>query len=131
MSLEAIRMGFTMAQILGLLVCAGDVGNAFLYGRTREQVYLIAGVEFGPKIAGKRMIIFKSLYGLKMLSARFHEHLSERLKKMGYVPSKAYLDLWIKRNGDHYEFIAWFVDDVISFSKDPISVMNELKKTYV
>ena len=37
-SLEAIRMGFIMAQILGLLVCAGDVGNAFLYGRTREQV---------------------------------------------------------------------------------------------
>ena len=49
---------------------------------------------------------------------------------MGYVPSKAYLDLWIKKNGDHYEFIARFVDDV-SFSKDPISVMNELKKTYV
>ena len=50
---------------------------------------------------------------------------------MGYVPSKAYIDLWIKKNGDHYEFIAWFVDDVISFSKDPISVMNELKKAYV
>jgi len=50
---------------------------------------------------------------------------------MGYVPSKAYLDFWIKRKGDHYEFIARFVDDVISFSKDPLSIMNELKKTYV
>ena len=105
-SLEAIRMGFIMAQVLGLLVCAGDVGNAFLYGRTREQVYVIAGPEFGPKIAGKRMIIFKSLYGLKTSSARFHEHLSEKLRKMGYIPSKAYLDLWIKKNGDHYEFIS-------------------------
>ena len=77
------------------------------------------------------MIIFKYLYGLKTSSAKFHEHLSEKLRKMGYVPSKAYLDLWIKRNGDHYEFIARFVDDIISFSKDLISVMNELKKTYV
>ena len=51
--------------------------------------------------------------------------------KMGYVPSKAYLDLWIKRNGDYYVLIAHFVDDVISFSKDPIIVINELKKTYV
>ena len=130
-SLEAIRMGFIMAQILGLLVCAGDVGNAFLYGRTKEMVYVIAGPEFGPSLVGKRMIIFKSLYGLKTSSARFHEHLSEKLRLMGYIPSKAYLDLWILKQGDHYEYIACFVDDIISFSKDPISIMNELKKTYV
>src|SRR5687768_560198 len=77
------------------------------------------------------MIIFKSLYGLKTSSARFHEHLSEKLILMGYVPSKAYLDLWILKKADHYEFIARFVGDVISFSKDPLSIMNELKKTYV
>ena len=106
MSLEAVRMGFILAELLGLLICAGDVGNAFLYGRTRETVYVIAGPEFGPKLAGKRMIIFKSLYGLKTSAARFHEHLSMKLRQMGYVPSKVYLDLWIKRNGDHYDFIA-------------------------
>ena len=117
-----------MAQILGLLVCAGDEGNAFLYGRTREQAYVIAGAEFGPKIAGKWMIIFKSLYGLKTSSAKFHEHLSKKLRKMGYVPSKAYLDLWIKKNADHYKLITQYVDDVFSFSKNLISVMNELKK---
>lgn len=31
---------------------------------------------------------------------------------------------------DHYEYIARYVDDIISFSKDPISIMNDLKKTY-
>src|SRR5688500_14546070 len=50
---------------------------------------------------------------------------------MGYIPSKAYLDLWILKKTDHYEYIARFVDDVISFSKDPLSIMNELKTTYV
>ena len=50
---------------------------------------------------------------------------------MGYIPSKAYLDFWIKRKGDHYEFIGHFVDNVISFSKNPLSIMIELKKTYV
>ena len=33
--------------------------------------------------------------------------------------------------GGHYEYIERHVDDVISFSKDPLSVMEELKKTSV
>ena len=50
---------------------------------------------------------------------------------MGYKPSKAYPDLWYKRVEDRYEYIARYVDDVISFSKNPLSIMEELKKTYV
>ena len=77
------------------------------------------------------MIIDRSLYGLKSSSARFHEHLSVRLRQMGYRPSKADPDLWMKKNGDHYEYIARFVDDVISFSKDPMKVMKDLEKHYI
>ena len=67
-------MGCIIPWILKLLICTGDVGNAFLYGKTRKQVYVIAGMEFGPKIAGKNTIIFKSLYGFKTSSARFNDH---------------------------------------------------------
>eukprot|EP00978_Attheya_sp_CCMP212_P039249 scaffold202574_cov16-Attheya_sp.AAC.1 len=56
-----------------LQVCAADVGNAFLYGKTREKVYVIAGPELGDD-DGKRMIIDKGLYGLRTSGARFHEH---------------------------------------------------------
>jgi hypothetical protein len=129
-SMEAVRLGFILARMNGLQVCAGDVGNAFLYGKTREKVFVIAGEEFG-KDAGKRMIIDRSLYGLKSSSARFHEHLSERLRNMGYLPSKADPDLWYKKIGDHYEYVARFVDDVISFSKDPMAVMKALEKHYI
>ena len=115
----------------GLKVCAADIGNAYLNGRTREKVYVIAGPEFGPEIRGKRMIIDKALYGLKSSGARFHEHLSAKLRKMGYRPSKADSDLWYKWTGTHYEYIARYVDDVISFSKDPLKVMKELEKIYV
>ena len=130
-SLEAVRMGFLLADMNGLLVCAGDVGNAFLYGKTREKVYIIAGPEFGPDLEGKRLIIYKSLYGLKSSSARFHEHLSETLKQLGFRPSLAYNDLWMKECGDHYEYIARYVDDVIAFSKDPMTIMDKLKKIYI
>jgi hypothetical protein len=110
--MEAVRLGFILAMN-GLQVCAG---NAFLYGKTREKVFVIAGEEFG-KDAGKRMVIDRSLYGLKSSSARFHEHLSIRLRQMGYKPSKADPDLWYKKVGEHYEYVARFVDDVISFSR--------------
>jgi len=100
-----------------LEVVAGDVGNAFLNGWTKEMVYFIAGPEFGPELEGKRLIAVKAIYGLKSSSARFHEHLSIALQKLGFRPSKADPDLWIKRIDNHYEYIARYVDDVIVFSK--------------
>ena len=48
--MEAVRLGFIFADLNGLLICAGDVANAFLYGTTRERVHIIAGPEFGPEI---------------------------------------------------------------------------------
>ena len=129
-SMEAVRLGFILARLNGLLVCAGDVGNAFLYGKTREKVYVIAGEEFGEN-KGKRMIIDRSLYGLRSSAARFHEHLSVKLKKMGFLPSKADPDLWYRKHDGHYEYIARFVDDVIAFSKDPMAIMKELEKNYI
>ena len=131
-SMEAVRLGFILAHLNNLLVCAGDIGNAFLNGKTREKVYIIAGPEFGPELEGKRLLIDKSLYGLKTSAARFHEHCSAKLRKMGFKPSKADPDLWIKKldNGT-YEYVARFVDDLIAFSKDPMSIMKELENTYI
>ena len=130
-SMEAVRLGFLMAKMNDLKVCAGDVGNAFLYGKTREKLYVVAGPEFGPELAGKRLIIDRSLYDLKSSAARYHEHFSATLRKMGYLPSKADPDLWMKWNPEEncYEYIARYVDDVISFSKDPMKVMKTLADT--
>jgi hypothetical protein len=79
-SMEAVRLGFIIARMNGLLVCAGYVGNVFLYGTTKEKYYIIAGPEFGLDVEGKRLAINKSLYGVKSSAARFHEHLSSTLK---------------------------------------------------
>ena len=50
---------------------------------------------------------------------------------MGYKPSKADPNSWFKEVGDHYEYVARFVDDVISFSMDPMAVMKDLEKHYI
>jgi hypothetical protein len=50
---------------------------------------------------------------------------------MGYRPSKADSDFWIKQCSDgHYVYIASYVNDVISFSRDPMKVIKEFKKEY-
>jgi hypothetical protein len=45
------------------------VGNAFLYKKTKEKVYITAGPDIGINLHGKNMIIDKSLYGLKTSTA--------------------------------------------------------------
>ena len=130
-SMEAVRLGFMFAPLNNLQVCAGDVGNAFLNAKTNEKVFIIAGPEFGPELEGKRLLIDRSLYGLKTSAARFHEHLSVKLQDLGYNPSKADPDLWIKHCADgHYEYIARYVEDIISFSRNPMAIIEELKKHY-
>ena len=100
----------------------------FLYGKTREKVYVIAGEEFGEH-KGKQMLIDKGLYGLASSAARFHDKLSLTLRDMGFVPSKADYDLWMRKKDDHYEYIATWVDDLLVFSKKPMKVIVTIKET--
>ena len=86
-----------------------------------------SGPEFGDW-SGKRAIIKKALYGLIGSCAQFHRHLCVELGKLGFVPSKADQDLWIREAGDHYEYVAKYIDDLLLISRDPMSILNQLKK---
>ena len=46
---------------------------------------------------------------------------------MKFLPSKADADLWIRRNKDHYEYIAVYVDDLIIAAKEPMKIIDEIK----
>ena len=76
------------------------------------------------------MVFNKGLYGLRSSGARFHEHLSDILRKTGFIPSKADSDLWFKDWGAHDEYLARYVDDILVFSKDPMKIIECLKVTY-
>jgi hypothetical protein len=51
------------------------------------------------------------------------------LKKLGFKPSKADSDLWMKDCGTHYEYMAQYMDDILVFSKEPEQIMEQLKET--
>ena len=76
------------------------------------------------------MIIYKGLYDLKESGARWHEVLSDKLRALGFVLSKADSNLWMKDMGTHYEYIATYVDDLLVWSKHPHQIFESLKKDF-
>jgi Reverse transcriptase (RNA-dependent DNA polymerase) len=129
--MDTVRMGFSLGELNGLSCCACDIGNAFLYGKTKEKFYITAGPEFGTTLCGKNLIINNSLYGLKTSAARFHEHLAESLLRLGFKKTKHDPDLWMTDKISHYEYIATYVDDILIWSKDPMAVIMTLEKIYL
>jgi hypothetical protein len=59
--MDTVRIGFFLEELYGISCCPCDIENAFLYGKTKEKVYLTAGLEFGATLNGKNLIIDKSL----------------------------------------------------------------------
>ena len=70
----------------------------------------------------------KALYGLQTSGAAWHEQLADNLYAMNFVLSKADGNLWMKRNHNHYEYIAVFLDDLLIFSKEPEKIAETLKE---
>jgi hypothetical protein len=46
---------------------------------------------------------------------------------MGFSPSKAEPDIWMRRNGDVHEYIGVYVDDLAIVAKKPQGIIDELE----
>ena len=128
--MDTVRLAFAVGAMQGLDVCACDISTAFLYGKTKEKVYIIAGPEFGPELEGKKMIVQGNWYGLKSAAATYHSVASAVLRKLGFKPTKVDSDLWMRRKGDHYEYLAIYVDDLLAWGKEPLKIIEEVQKSF-
>jgi hypothetical protein len=54
--MDTLRIGFYLEELCGLSCGACDIGNAFLYGKIKEKVYMNAGPEFGANLHGKTLV---------------------------------------------------------------------------
>ena len=111
-SLRAMRMMIFLAELNGMELISADIGNAYLEAYTDEKVCFIAGHEFKDYgHEGHLMLIVKALYGLKTSGARFHEKFAETMYQLGFMPSKADSDVWMKDCKDHWEYVCTWVDE--------------------
>ena len=103
-SLLGVRVITFLSELNGLELWNTDIGNAHLESHTSEQVCFVAGAEFG-ELAGHTLIICKAQYGLKSSGKCWHDRLHDVLRSMGFAPSKAEEDIWMRDCGDHHECI--------------------------
>jgi hypothetical protein len=128
-SLRGLKTVLFIAELNQLEAWCTDVGNAYLEAYTDEKVYIVAGNEFGIR-EGRTLIIVKALYGLRSSGLRWWERFSAILADLGFVPSKAEDDIWMRDKGDHYEYIARYVDDLTIVSRDPKAIIDGLMEVY-
>ena len=71
------------------------------------------------------------IYGLRTSAARWHEFFTDTLRMLGFKPSYADPDLYMKDYGTHYEDICMYVDDILIFSKSPMTIVRGLEALYI
>jgi hypothetical protein len=116
-SLCSLRICIFLAELNGLQVRAANVGNAYLEAETKEKVYIIGGRGFG-ELEGHTLVIHKALYDLRSSGLRWHERWVSLLPRL------------TRKNGNIYEYIAMYVDNLAICMKDPTEVTNALRGKY-
>ena len=131
-SRDSVRILLTVAALNDIDVLSSDIQNAYLTAPCRERVYTTAGPEFGPADCGKTMLIVRALYGLKSSGAAFRSFLADHLWDIGYRPSRADSDVWmrpaVKPCGFKYwEYILCYVDDIMVISHKALQTMESIR----
>jgi hypothetical protein len=133
-SRDSVRIALTVAALndLDILVC--DIEGAYLTAKCREKVYIKAGPEFGSE-EGKIMIVRMALYGLKSSGAAFRSKLAGVLHDLGYRPSYADPDVWLKAavkpcGFEYYEIVLCYVDDVMVISHKPQGTIDGIQAVF-
>eukprot|EP00957_Ditylum_brightwellii_P085498 6503292-Ditylum_brightwellii.AAC.1 len=124
---ESLCTAMFLAMLNGMKFLAADISLAYLMADTKEVMYTRLGLEFGD-LAGKLAIIKKVLYGLIGSYAQLHYHLCAELKNIGFKPSKADPDLWLRDAGDHYKYMTKYIDGILIMSKDSKTILDLLQK---
>ena len=129
-SLRSLRLVTFLAELNSLELWGADISNAYLYAKTSEKIYIVAGKEFGSR-EGHILVIRKALYGLRTSGKRWHETLADCLRDLGFNQSKADSDVWMRKSpAGCYEYLAVYVDDLLIVMKDPAEFCKTLKETY-
>ena len=131
---DSVRIALTIAALNEMSVMACDIQNAYLTSDCREKIWTHAGPEFGSK-SGSIMIVKKALYGLKGSGTAFRAHHAEKLHDIGFIPAHADPDVWcrpaVKPDPfEYYEYILFYVDDLLAISHDAENVLKSVQDTF-
>jgi Reverse transcriptase (RNA-dependent DNA polymerase) len=126
-SFRTMRLAILLGEMNMMKMMVGDITSAYLMALTKELIFFKAGPEFMEK-AGHLMIVRKALYGLRSSGKSWHDLLFDTLTDMGFKPSFADPDIWMRDNGRCYEYVCSYVDDLTAIMDEPEAFFDELKR---
>ena len=100
-----------------------------------EKLWTLTGHEFSED-AGSVMILKKAVYGLQSARNSWRSTLHATLEVLKLVPSHGDPNPYMRRvqdhpiQGEYYEFMLVYVDDLLCISGDPKSFMDKLGWVY-
>ena len=118
-----------LAELNGLEMWCTDVGSTYLEAKTKEKVYIVGGPEF-KELEGHVLIIYKALYGLRFSGKMWLARFADCLREMGFFPCKMEPNIWIRKNGNLYEYIAVYVNDLAIAAMSPKETIQMLQEKY-
>ena len=125
-TLRGMKTVMFVAELNGLKLWNTDIQSAYLNAYTTEPILIVAGPKFGEKREGHLLIIRKALYGLQFSGKLFGELVFEILSELGFTPSKAESQIWMREADGKYEYVATYVDDLLLAMDDPKSFIELL-----
>lgn len=104
-----------------------DVKTAFLHGRVEEEIYadLPPGCDLGD--SELKLLLRKSLYGLRQAPRAWYGKLKETLERMGFVESDADPGLFVLWAEQGILFVLVHVDDML-MAAELLPLMDSTKK---
>lgn len=114
---STLRMLFSLAVEYGWFIDQWDVTTAFLYGRIKEDIYMLQPK--GAVTKGQETKVCKlqrSLYGLKQAANAWFKELDNELLNLGFLQSKIEPCLYQKQLKNNKKLIVViYVDDLFIF----------------
>jgi hypothetical protein len=121
-----------------LKVITGDIGNAYLYAKSDLKTDVALGEEFNvfdSKIQEHTIVAAaeKALYGLPTSANRWHAHLSDNLRAMGFKPTRFDPDVWLRLRDEKagYYYIGTHTDDLMIVAQDASYHMSTIRDKYI
>jgi hypothetical protein len=116
---DSLRVSLTLSSCIGWQPWQLDVKTAFLYGISKEEVYM--DLPEGSRLDGMVAMLKRCIYGLKQSPREWYYQLVEYLGPFGFVITAWDPCVLVHQSGDL--FLAIYVDDITL-----IGVTGELKE---
>lgn len=126
-NLRTLRMALLLGELNGLKIMTADIVSAYLMAYTNEKIFFIAGPEFG-ELEGHIMTLNKAVYGLRTSGKRYHDLIYDTMKELGFKPSLADPDIYMRDAGDCYEYVCIYVDDLTLIMKEPEKLLAQIEE---